>query len=280
MDEHPITAIRNKKDSSLMVGINLVKQGKALGCMSAGNTGAFMMGSTMVLGRMAGITRPAAAIPIPTPEGNTLLLDAGAATDCTAADLVNFAVCGHTYARQLWNVEKPRIALLSIGEEESKGSKQARTAHKLLKESDLNFIGNVQGTDIGRSVCDVMVCDGFTGNVALKVAEGMAMLIMQIVKDELGSAAGMEKLAALMLRPLMRRIKKRLDWQEVGGGPMLGIAGNVVIAHGKSRHKAVASAIRLTYDLARTNLLSELELALKTHHDMSQAAEQMNGVSV
>lgn len=270
MDEHPLHAVRNKKESTMMRSIALVKQGEASGVMSAGNTGAFMMGSTMAFGRLTEVTRPAAAIPIPTPSGQILLLDAGASTDCTPRDLLNFGVMGSTYCKYIWNIENPRVGLLSIGEEESKGSKQARNAYQLLKKSELNFIGNIQGSDLGESKCDVIVSDGFTGNVALKVAEGMVLLIMQIVREELEHAQGFEKIGALMLRPLLRRVKKRLDWQEYGGGALLGVAGNVVIAHGKSRYKAVASAIRLASDLARTNLQFELEKSLKAHHDISE----------
>jgi phosphate acyltransferase len=268
MDEHAFSAVRNKKESSMMVAIKLVRDGKAGGVMSAGNTGAFMAGATMILGRLPEVSRPAAAIPIPTPSGQSLLLDAGAATDSTVSDLVNFAVMGATYASLIWKFNNPRVGLLSIGEEESKGSKQARETHARLKSGKLNFIGNVQGSDIGSTVADVIVTDGFTGNVALKSAEGFAGLVMEVVKDELKAAKGVEKLAAWVLYPLFRRIKKRLDWQEYGGGSLLGVKGNVVIAHGKSGKRAIASAIRLTSELSKTDLLMGLESALSEYHKL------------
>ena len=278
MDEHPHQAVRAKKDSSMMVAVGLVKEGRAASVMSAGNTGAFVVAATTLLGRLPAVRRPAAATPIPTPSGHSLLLDAGAAADCSAEDLVNFAVMGDTYARLIWGIPRPRIGLLSIGEEASKGNKQVRHVHKLLKQSDLNFIGNVQGSDVGSTAVDVIVCDGFTGNVALKVGEGIATLVMEVVKDELVAARGMQRLAALVLRPVLRKIKKRLDWQEYGGGALLGVSGNVVIAHGKSKKRAIASAVLLAAELARTDLLRELEKALKDHHSLVEAAGKQQGL--
>jgi len=278
MDEHPVSAFRTKKDSSMMVAIRLVKEGKAGGVMSAGNTGAFMMGATMILGRLPEVSRPAAAIPIPSPTGRSLLLDAGASTDCAASDLMNFAIMGATYVKAVWRIENPRVGLLSIGEEEIKGSKQAREAHQLLKQSGLNFVGNVQGSDIGSSVADVIVTDGFTGNVALKAAEGVSSLIMEVVKGELKSTRGIERVAAWVLYPILRRLKKRLDWQEYGGGALLGVKGNVVIAHGKSRKRAVSSAVRLAADLAQTDLLRRLESSLNTYYSREQGRDS-EGVS-
>ena len=273
MDENPLQAIRTKKDSSLMVAIRLVKEGKAAGVMSAGNTGALTMGATMILGRLPEVSRPAAAITVPTPSGQSLLLDAGAAAECYAEDLVNYAIMGSTYARLLWGISNPRIGLLSIGEEESKGSRQARDAHKLLKASGLNFIGNVQGSDLGSTAADVIVTDGFTGNVALKVAEGVGTLILNIVRDELKASSGLQKIAALLLKPLFQRLKNRLDYREYGGGALMGVSGNVVIAHGKSDKHAIASAIRLAQDLARSDLLHQLEMSLKQYH----GAREMTG---
>lgn len=272
-EEQPVAALRSKKDSSLMVAIRLVKEGRAGGVMSAGSTGAFMMAAGVTLGRLPEVSHPAAAIPIPTPSGRSLLLDAGAATDSTAQDLVNFAVMGATYARLVWGVENPRIALLSIGQEETKGSKCAREAHQSLKVSGLNFIGNVEGSDIGTAAADVIVTDGFTGNVALKAAEGVFTLVMEVVRDEMKAAGGIEKVATWVLYPLLRRIKRRLDWQDVGGGSLLGVKGNVVIAHGKSKKRAIASAIRLANELAKTDLLHGLEEALRKFHESGSRAD-------
>lgn len=280
-EDHPLSAVRSKKESSMMTAIRLVKEGRAAGVMSAGNTGAFMLGATMMLGRLPGVSHPAAAIPIPNTTDHSLLLDAGAATDSAASDLVNFAVMGSSYVHHIWGVENPRIGLLSIGEEEMKGSKAAREAHSLLKSSGLNFIGNVQGSDLGTKSVDVIVTDGFTGNVALKAAEGAATLIMEIVKKEIAQAGGIEKLAALALAPMMRRIKKHIDWQEYGGGSLLGVKGNVVIAHGKSQRVAASSAIKLAHELAKTDLLHRLEEALKKHHQLDgDTAEKEEGIGV
>jgi glycerol-3-phosphate acyltransferase PlsX len=201
------------------------------------------------------------------------MLDGGAATDSDASDLVNFAVMGSEYVRHIWGVTNPRIGLLSIGEEEIKGSRSAKEAHQLLKSSGLNFLGNVQGSDLGTTSVDVIVTDGFTGNVALKVAEGAATLIMEIVKKEIKKSSGIEKLAALALTPMMRRIKKHVDWQEYGGGALLGVRGNVVIAHGKSRKRAASSAIKLAYELAKTDLLHRLEESLQKYHTPGEGAE-------
>jgi len=265
--DHPVSAYRTKKDSSMMTAIRLVKDGKAGGVISPGNTGAFMMGATMILKRLTNVTRPAAAIPIPARNGPILLLDAGASTDCTSADLVNFAVMGSSYVSAIWKIQNPRIGLLSVGEEEIKGSKQARDAHQRLKQGNLNFIGNVQGNDIASGIVDVIVTDGFTGNAVLKAVEGTAALIMEIAKDELKAAGGFEKLASMVMLPMIKRIKKRMDWQEYGGGSLLGVNGNVVIAHGKSTRRAIASAVRLAGELAQTDLLHQLENALQVHHN-------------
>ena len=267
-EDHPFTAFRTKKNSSMMVAIKLAKDGKAAGVLSSGNTGAFMVGATMILGRLPHVTRPAVAIPIPNTSGFSLLLDAGASTDCTPADLVNFAVMGLKYVELVWNVSNPKVGLLSIGEEETKGTKIAKRAHQVLKESGINFIGNVQGNDLAQSVADVVVTDGFTGNVALKVTEGFAVLMEMILKNEIKRAPLNEKLAAWVLYPFFKRIKKRFDWQEYGGGSLLGVNGNVVIAHGKSGRRAIASATRLCGELAVTDLLRGMEGSLKKHYKL------------
>lgn len=265
-DDHPFSAFRTKKNSSMMTAIRLVRDGKASGVLSTGNTGAFMAGATMILGRLPNVSRPAAAIPVPSTTAYSLLLDAGASTDCTPSDILNFAIMGAKYVELIWNIKDPRVGMLSIGEEAIKGTKTARSAHQVLKESGMNFIGNVQGDEIGNSIADVIVTDGFTGNVALKVAEGLAILMTQIVKAEIKRAPFNEKIAAWVLYPMLRRIKKRFDWQEYGGGSLLGVKGNVVIAHGKSGRRATASAVRLAGELAKTDLVKSLEESLNSYH--------------
>lgn len=265
-EDHPFSAFRAKKNSSMMVGIKLVRDGKASGVLSTGNTGAFMAGATMILGRLPHVTRPAAAIPIPSIKAYSLLLDAGASTDCTPFDILNFAIMGAKYVESVWAIENPRVGMLSIGEEEIKGTKTARSAHQILKESGINFVGNVQGDDLGKGVADVIVTDGFTGNVALKVAEGLTTLMTQIVKDEIKRAPLNERIAAWVIYPMFKRIKKRFDWQEYGGGSLLGVKGNVIIAHGKSGRRAIHSAMKLACDLAKTDLVRNLEESLEKFH--------------
>lgn len=278
-DDTPFSAFRAKKNSSMMMGIKLVRDGKASGVLSTGNTGAFMAGATMILGRLPHVSRPAAAIPIPSATAYSLLLDAGASTDCTPTDIMNFAIMGSIYVESVWGIQNPRVGMLSIGEEAIKGTKTARSAHQVLKDSGINFVGNVQGDDLGKSVADVIVTDGFTGNVALKVAEGLTTLMTGIVKTEIKRAPLNERIAAWVLYPMFKRIKKRFDWQEYGGGSLLGVKGIVIIAHGKSGRRAIKNAVKLASDLAKTDLVRNLEESLKKYYGskpMDRIVEESN----
>jgi glycerol-3-phosphate acyltransferase PlsX len=243
MDDHPAQAVRRKPDSSLMRAIRAVKDGTAIAMVSAGNSGAVMAGSLMTLGRIPGIDRPAIASYMPAVSGRCLLLDLGAVTDPKPVHLVQFALMGQTYARYVLNVPHPSIGLLSNGEESSKGNQLTLAAHALLAETPgIDFRGNVEGKDIPLGTVDIVVTDGFTGNIALKTTEGTATLILETVKTQLTSNI-VRKLAALVLKPAFRDVGRRLDYAEIGGAPLLGVNGTAIISHGRSNARAIENAI-------------------------------------
>lgn len=243
MDDHPAQAVRRKPDSSLMRAIHAVKDGDASAMLSAGNSGAVMAGTLMSLGRIKGVDRPAIGSYMPALKGKTLVLDLGAVTDPKPVHLVQFALMGQTYARYVLNVPEPTIGLLSNGEEPGKGNQLTLAAHKLLASTHgIDFRGNVEGRDIALGVVDIVVTDGFTGNVALKTAEGTAALLTESLK-ELLTASPLRKLAALALRPAFQELRRRLDYAEIGGAPLLGIDGTAIIAHGRSNALAIENAL-------------------------------------
>lgn len=245
MGESPTAALRRKKRSSIRVGLDLVRQGHADAFVSAGNTGAVMATAFMVLGGLPGVERPAIAVIMPTLTGQAVLLDAGATVDCKARHLVQFAVMGKVYARDILGRPEPQVGLLSIGEEESKGNELTREAFKGLEEQPgLNFIGNVEGREVFAGNADVIVCDGFTGNVALKISEGLADALLHLLKGEL-QADLLSRAGALLLVPAFRRFRRRVDYAEWGGAPLLGVDGVCVISHGRSTAKAIKNAIRV-----------------------------------
>lgn len=243
MDEHPATAIRKKKNASIVVANRLVKDGMADAVVSAGNTGAAMASSLFGLGRIRGIERPAIAIPVPTLKGVSILLDAGANADCDPKNLLQFATMGAIYGEKVLGIKEPKVALLSIGEEETKGNKLTVEAHQLLKRSDLNFIGNIEGKDIPFGAADVIVCDGFVGNTVLKLMEGMVPALFSLVKEAF-QASPLNTLAGIAVRPELRKIHQRFDYSEYGGAVLLGIDGISIISHGRSNAKAIRNAIR------------------------------------
>jgi glycerol-3-phosphate acyltransferase PlsX len=253
MAEHPANAVRRKKDSSIVVGMRLVRAGEAAAFVSAGNTGAMLAAALLVLGRVRGYDRPAIGSWIPTPRGRTLLVDAGANADVRPQHLVGFARMGAAYL-QTSGVERPAVGLLSNGEEPTKGNALTLEAHALLSESGLEFRGNVEGRDIPRGAVDVVVADGFTGNVALKAMEGAVELLLGIVREEVTRGLR-SKLAALALRPAFRRVRARLDPNEEGGSPLLGANGVVFIAHGSSNALAIKNALRVASEAARADLV-------------------------
>ncbi len=245
MDEPVATAVRRKKKSSLRIGTKLVMEGRADGFISAGNTGAAMATAKMVIGMLPGVDRPALAALIPTRGAKpTLLLDVGANSDCKPSQLAQFAIMGDAYARAVLGTNKPSVGLMSIGEEEAKGNELTKEAFPLLRDlSSLNFVGNVEGRDVFTGAVDVIVTDGFTGNVMLKLSEGLTDAMLAMIKSEL-TATARTKAGAMLARPAFRNIKKRLDYSEYGGAPLLGVQRIVVIGHGSSNSRAIRNAIR------------------------------------
>jgi glycerol-3-phosphate acyltransferase PlsX len=238
MDEHPAAAIRAKKDSSIVVGCRLVRDGKADAFFSAGNTGACMAAATLVMGRISGVSRPAIATVIPARGRSVVLLDSGANAEAKAENLVQFAHMGAAYAKVVLGVERPTVGLLSIGEEATKGTPLVQEAHGMMAETVPGFTGNVEGQDIPEGRVDVVVTDGFTGNVALKLMEGLARELLGHVKAALASSAA-SKVAAAVLKPALARLRDDLDPEAAGGAPLLGVDGVCIIAHGSSGPRAV-----------------------------------------
>ena len=257
MDERPAQAARQKKDSSIVAGLRLVKRGEADAFVSAGNTGAVMAAAIMYLGRIKGIERPTLAGLMPLSGKLTLFLDVGANADCKPAYLLQFAEMASAYMQRVWKVERPRVALLNIGEEETKGSTLAQEAYALLAKSGLNFIGNVEGRHVPTDIADVIVTDGFTGNVVVKTMEGMAEYIQGQMRAAIKSRPWYA-LAGLALMPAFKQMRKKLDYREYGAGPLLGVNGLVFIGHGRSDARAVVSALRVAREAAQSGMLEAL----------------------
>ncbi len=261
MDEKAAHAVRSKRDSSLRVGLKLVREGKAAGFVTAGNTGAAMATAKMVLGALPGVDRPALATPMPTSKGNPcVLLDVGANVDCRAQNLEQFAVMGEMYARSVLKIAKPRVGLLSIGEEETKGNELTREAFPLLKALPLNFIGNVEGRDIFNGNADVIVCDGFVGNVALKTSEGLGRFVRDVLRESLMRTVTAQ-VNALLARPAVKDIRRRLDYTEYGGAPLLGVRGVCIIGHGSSNEVAIFNGIRVAHQFSLSGANVRIEQA-------------------
>jgi glycerol-3-phosphate acyltransferase PlsX len=241
--EAPTLAFRRKKDSSIVMGLKYVKEGHASGFVSSGSTGALLTGATIIIGRKPGISRPALGTLIPTPKGHVLLMDCGANMDCKASYIKQFAELGSEYAQKCMKIKSPRVGLINVGTEDEKGNAVTKEAYALLKETQINFIGNIEGREIISGDVDVAVCDGFTGNVILKFAEGFAKTLMGMVKDELMSST-VSKFGALLARGSFKNLKKRFDYREVGGAPFLGLNQIVIKAHGSSDALAIKNAIR------------------------------------
>jgi phosphate acyltransferase len=258
-----VEAIRGKRDSSIRIGLRLVRDGRADGFVTAGNTGAAMATAKMVLGALPGVDRPALAAAFPTVLSTAaILLDVGANVDCEPINLAQFAVMGDIYCRAIFGNKRPRIGLLSIGEEETKGNDLTRQAFQLLKQLPLNFVGNVEGRDLYNGQVDVIVADGFVGNVALKTSEGVARLVRTVLKETL-KATITRQVGALLSRNAFSDFKKRLDHTEYGGAPLLGVKGVCIITHGSSNTNAIKNAIRVASEFAegKVNETIERELA-------------------
>src|SRR5215475_10555514 len=262
MGEKAATAVRSKRDSSMRVGLRLVREGRASGFVTAGNTGAAMATAKLVLGALPGVDRPSLAAVFPTASGfAAILLDVGANVDCKPDNLAQFAVMGEIYCRQMLGIRRPRVGLLSIGEEENKGNELTREAFPLLKLLPLNFIGNVEGRDLYNGRVDVIVADGFVGNVALKTSEGVANLVRHVLKESL-RATITRQVGYLLSRSAFSDFKKRLDHTEYGGAPLLGVKGVCIITHGSSNANAIKNAVRVASEFAESNVNAKIELGI------------------
>jgi phosphate acyltransferase len=279
MDEPAITPIRKKRRSSLRLCAELVKEGRAQAMVTAGNTGATMAVAKMVIGTVAGVDRPALAAVLPNASGRTVLLDVGANVDSKAVHLREFAVMGHFYAQEVIGTAAPRIGLMSVGEEEGKGTDLTREAYKLLKTTGLNFVGNVEGRDVFSGKVDVIVCDGFVGNAVLKSAEALAEFIRRMLREEIAAAPG-GKLGYLLAKGAFERFRQRTDYTEYGAAPLLGINGGCFIGHGRSNAHAVQNAIRRAVEFSNARLdskirdkIAELQRLEERHLGGRQGAE-------
>lgn len=273
MDESPSQAVRKKKKSSIRLAVDLVRNGEARAFVSAGNTGAAMAIAKFRWGCLQGVERPAITVLLPTRTGVTTLLDAGATINCKPKHLVQFAVMGDIYARYILRKDNPRVALLSIGEEAGKGNDVIREAFSILKRSPLNFIGNIDGKEVYQEKADVIVCDGFIGNVALKISESVAELIGNVLRDEL-SRRWWNRLGAAIMKPAFRNFRKSLDYSERGGAPLLGVNGVCIIAHGGSSAKAIKNAIGVAGDFVSNRLNEHIIEDLETRYDISDGSNR------
>jgi phosphate acyltransferase len=258
MVESPTAALRRKPNASIKIAADLVARGEADALFSAGHTGATVMAAHSAFGMIAGVDRPALAATIPTRNRPAVLLDVGASVESRPAHLLQFGVMGSVYARVAFGTEQPRVGVLSIGEEESKGNDLTREAFRLLKAAPLNFIGNVEARDVYSGAADVIVCDGFTGNVALKISEGLVETIEGLLREELSSTITM-RVGSLLTQRAMRHFRRRVDYSEYGGAPLLGVAGITIVGHGRSSAKAVRNAVAMAYRFASGQLIQRVE---------------------
>jgi phosphate acyltransferase len=261
MDEHPATAVRSKKRASMTLALELVRDELAVAAVSAGNSGAMLAASIFTLKRTRGVERPALGGIMPTKDGLCLVIDMGANVDCKPEYLQQFALMGSIYMNRIFHINAPRVGLLSNGEEETKGNQQVIEAHQLIKESapalGLNFIGNIEGRDIPAGKADVVVCDGFVGNVVLKLSEGLGETFLSLMREQMTSSLP-TKLAGAILRPGLRQTFKRLDYAEYGGVPLLGVNGAAIVAHGRSNARAIKNALRVARETAETRVASAI----------------------
>ncbi|VAX26761.1 Phosphate:acyl-ACP acyltransferase PlsX (EC 2.3.1.n2) [hydrothermal vent metagenome] len=264
MHEAPSLAIRKKKDSSISVATGLVKSGEAVAVISAGNTGASMATGLLYLRPLSCVERPAIATPLPTLKGTAIMIDVGANVDCKPTHLFQFAIMGSIYAEEIFGIVNPKVGLLSIGEEESKGNELTKEVFKMLKQSRLNFVGNVEGRDVYSGEVDVIVCDGFTGNVALKISEGLSEAMRQFLKQEI-LASTLGKIGYALLGSSFARFKKKVDYAEYGGAPLLGLDGVSIICHGRSSPEAIKNAIRVAKESYRRGVARHIKEQIEAH---------------
>jgi glycerol-3-phosphate acyltransferase PlsX len=268
MDDNPSKALRTKRDSSIRIAARLVRDGEADGLVSAGNTGAVMAIAKTVIGMIPGVDRPALANAFPTLKGKpAVMVDVGANVDSSPQMLAQFAVMGDIYSKMVFHTESPRVGLLSIGEEEHKGNDLTRTATHIIRKLPLNFIGNVEGRDLYTGHADVIVCDGFIGNVALKVSEGLVEVIKSMLKESLQSTLS-AKLGYVLSRKAFNDFRKRMDYSEYGGAPLLGLKGVVIICHGRSNDNAIRNAIRVATESATEHVNDRIESELQSYRSL------------
>ena len=259
MGEHPVEAIRHKKDASLVVATKLVKSGDCDGVLSAGSTGAATVAAKMFLKMIKGIDRPSIATPLPTTHGIALLLDSGAIVDSKPRDLTEMAMMCSIFSKYVYGIDNPKVGLLNIGEEETKGNKKVQATYPMLKQArDVNFIGNIEGRDIPSGKADVVICDGFVGNIVLKFAEGLALTLFQLIKDAIKNGGILAKLGAVLVMPALKKLGRRLDVSEYGGAPLLGVNGCCIICHGSSNAKAICSAIGVAIECVKNDVTGHI----------------------
>jgi glycerol-3-phosphate acyltransferase PlsX len=273
MDDKPVQAVRSKKDSSMLVGLRLVRDKKAVGFATAGNTGAAMTAAKMVLGTLPGVDRPALANVFPTSAGKhkpSIMIDVGANVDSKPQNLEQFALMGEMYCRAIFNNSKPTVGLLSVGEEEGKGNELTKQAFALMKELPINFVGNVEGRDLYNGSVDVIVCDGFVGNVALKISEGLVEAVRYLLRDSLTSTITAQ-VGALLARKAFTDFGRKLDYSEYGGAPLLGIKGVAIVGHGRSNANAIKNAVRVAKQFYESGVNAHIEKELTARGDTAAA---------
>ncbi len=275
MEDTALAPLRRKRKSSVRICANLVDEGRADAFVSAGNTGATWTSARAVMGMIEGVSRPALAAIVPSTKGHTLLLDVGANVDAKPNHLREFAVMGHFYAQMVFGIEQPRVGLLSIGEEEGKGNELTRETYRVLKETGLNFVGNAEGRDVYNGNCDVIVCDGFIGNVVLKASEALGEFVSRTLKKEMTRSLP-RKIGAMLARSAFDGLKKRMDYSEYGGAPLLGVKGGCIVCHGRSNAKAIKNAVRVACDFALNRIDSKIrervgDLHSREHESMLAA---------
>lgn len=274
MGEHPVEAMRKKKDASLVVATRLVKDKICDGVISAGSTGGATAIAQILLRKIKGIDKPSIATPLPSEHGVTLLLDSGAIVDSKPRDLTQMALMGSIYAEYVFNIKTPRVGLLNIGEEETKGNKKMLATYPLLKRmTTINFIGNVEGRDIPKGTVDVVVCDGFVGNIVLKFAEGLTKTMFALIKDAIKNAGILAKLGAMLMMPALKNLAKRLDADEYGGAPLLGVNGCCIICHGSSNAKSICSAVGVANGYVKNNVLAHIKESLEKEEMLKNDSE-------
>ncbi|HBF8534746.1 phosphate acyltransferase PlsX [Clostridioides difficile] len=272
-EDKPVKAIRSKKDSSMVVALNLVKEGKADAIISAGNTGALLAGGLFVVGRIKGIDRPCLCSAIPNVKrGMTLIADCGANADCKPKNLVEFAAMSNIYSRKVLGLENPKVALANVGLEEGKGNDLVKRSYEEIKKLDLNFIGNVEAREVINAYTDIIICDGFTGNILLKSAEGVALSVMSLIKETF-MASTKSKIGALLIKDDLRKLKSFIDYSEYGGAPLLGLNGGVIKAHGSSDAKAIKNAINQGIKFSKGKVVEDINQFISKYNEENKNNE-------